>query len=265
MDLSCPKVMGILNVTPDSFYDGGKYRSEENIMERAEKILSEGGDVIDIGGYSSRPGAADVTVEEELARVVPAVEAIRKKFPAAVLSVDTFRAEVARRAVEAGADMINDISGGSLDPDMFAVAGNLKVPYILMHMKGTPADMTRYAVYEDLPGELLHYFQTKIAELRAHGVEDIIIDPGFGFAKTPDHNFELMRDLNYFKILKLPILVGISRKSMIYKRLKVSPQETLNGTTVLNTIALMNGAGLLRVHDVKECVEAVKLFKSVYP
>lgn len=265
LDLSTPLVMGILNVTPDSFFDGGKYNTEKRVLDRAAAILKEGGNVIDIGGYSSRPGAEDISEEEELSRVIPAIRNILKEFPDAIISIDTFRSEIARRAVEDGAVIINDISGGSLDKKMFETVASLKVPYILMHMKGTPQDMNQQANYKDLLLDMTDYFIEKINQLKAVGVNDIILDPGFGFAKTVDHNYELLNKLNYLKTFNLPILVGISRKSMIYKRLNVEPQDTLNGTTVLNTIALMNGASILRVHDVKECVEAVKLFKSVYP
>jgi dihydropteroate synthase len=264
LDISSPIVMGILNVTPDSFYDGGAYADEKKIISRAEEIITQGGAIIDIGGYSTRPGANDISETDEIERIIPAVRAISKAFPEAILSIDTFRSEVAKRAINEGASMVNDISGGELDRKMFQTVGELKVPYILMHMKGTPQNMAKFASYENLIVELVDYFQKKIAKLNELGIYEIVIDPGFGFAKTREHNFELLEKLNYLKTLKMPILVGLSRKSMIYKTLNLGPENSLNGTTVLNTIALMNGAGIIRVHDVKECVEAVKLFKSVY-
>lgn len=265
LDLSTPVVMGILNVTPDSFFDGGYYSDEKKILERAGTILSEGGGIIDIGGYSSRPGASFVDEEEELSRVIPAIRSIVKEFPGALISVDTFRASVARRAIEAGAGIINDISAGSLDKDMFRTVQELNVPYILMHMKGTPQTMTRYAVYHNLIEEVVEFLRERITRLYELGVKDIIADPGFGFAKTRDHNFQLLQKLDYFKILEIPILVGLSRKSMVYKTLNIDPEDSLNGTTAMNVIALMHGASVLRVHDVKACMEAVKLYKSVYP
>jgi dihydropteroate synthase len=264
LDISSPVVMGILNVTPDSFYDGGVYNDKKKILQRAHKILNEGAEIIDVGGYSSRPGASDISEKEEISRVIPAIKVIHKEFPDAAISIDTFRAEVARIAINEGASMVNDISGGNLDENMFQTVSDLNVPYILTHMKGTPQDMSMMAKYDNLIKEVIEYFEYRISELNNLAVKDIIIDPGFGFAKTADHNFELLKDLGYLKILKLPILVGISRKSMIYKKLNIDLESSLNGTTVLNTIALMNGASILRVHDVKECVEAVKLFKAVY-
>jgi len=264
LDISSPVVMGILNITPDSFYDGGVYNDEKKILQRAYDILNEGASIIDIGGYSSRPGASDISEKEEISRVIPAVSIIHKEFPEAAISIDTFRPEVARLAVNEGAVMVNDISGGDQDKKMFEIARSLEVPYILMHMKGTPQNMNTMASYNNLIKEVVQYFQDKIYELNNCGVKDIIIDPGFGFAKTVDHNYELLKNLSYLKILNLPILVGISRKSMIYKKLNIEIDSSLNGTTVLNTISLMNGASILRVHDVKECVEAVKLFKAVY-
>jgi len=265
IDLSVPVVMGILNVTPDSFYDGGKYTGEKSILKRVETMVLEGAGIIDVGGYSSRPNAEDISINEELDRVVPTIEKLKRAFPDVIISIDTFRSEVARKGVEAGAGIINDISGGSLDPLMFQTVSELKVPYILMHMKGTPKTMVGLSQYQDMVEELVDYFLEKINQLQNLGVTEIVIDPGFGFAKSIPQNYELIRKLTYFKSLNFPILVGLSRKSMIYKTLGVDPDETLNGTTVLNTIALMNGASILRVHDVKECVEAVKLFKSVYP
>lgn len=265
LDLSSPVVMGILNVTPDSFYDGGVYTTEKDILNKASKILSEGARIIDVGGYSSRPGADDITTIEEIQRVVPAIRAIIHEFPNAIISIDTFRAEVARAAIEEGAAIINDISGGALDKEMFATVAQLKAPYILMHMKGTPQTMANENDYNDLLLDIIDYFQKKISELKNLGIKDLVIDPGFGFAKSINQNYELLRNLNYFKLLNLPILVGISRKSMIYRKLSIGSEEALNGTTVLNTIALMNGATILRVHDVKEAVEAITLFKATYP
>lgn len=265
LDFSSPVVMGILNVTPDSFFDGGSYSNEKKVLDRAAQILHEGAGIIDVGGYSTRPGASEVSQDEELSRVVPMIKIISKEFPEAIISIDTFRSEVAKRSVEAGASIVNDVSGGSLDSSMFSVIQQLNVPYILMHMKGTPQTMNQHTTYSNLLSELVGYFQGKILELQNLGIYNIAIDPGFGFAKTKEHNFELLKRLNYLKIVKMPILVGVSRKSMIYKTLNVELEESLNGTTVLNTIALMNGADMLRVHDVKECVQAVKLVKSVYP
>jgi dihydropteroate synthase len=264
-DISSPIVMGILNVTPDSFYDGGTYNYASKAIERASQIIESGGKIIDVGGYSSRPGAIDVTEEEEILRVIPAIRGIMREYPNAIISVDTFRSEVARRAVGEGASVINDISAGELDGKMFQAIGDLNVPYVLMHMKGTPQNMTTFAQYEDLLKEIESYFDDKIGRLNDMGVTNLILDPGFGFAKTPKHSFELLRNLNYFKKLNLPILAGVSRKSMIYKTLNVDVRDSLNGTTALNMIALMNGADILRVHDVKEAVETIKLFKSVYP
>jgi dihydropteroate synthase len=256
-----PVVMGILNVTPDSFFDGGRYTTESEILSQAGKMLNEGADILDVGGYSSRPAAEDISEEEELKRAIFAIKIIRKSFPQAIISVDTFRAKVAKAAVGEGASIINDISGGSLDPLMFDTVKSLKVPYILMHMKGSPQTMKSLATYSDMLGEMLAYFLEKITELRHHGVADIIIDPGFGFAKSIDQNYELLKKLEYFKVLNLPICVGLSRKSMIHKRLGIQPEDSLNGSVVLNTLALTKGANILRVHDVKETKEAIKLYK----
>ena len=261
IDLSEPKVMGILNITPDSFYDGGKFTEETKILKQVEKMLEEGATFIDIGGCSTRPGAKDISEEEEKKRVLPAIEAILINFPQIIISVDTFRSSIAKIAVEAGAAMVNDISGGSLDKKMPEVVASLQVPYILMHMQGTPQTMASLANYENLLKEMIDYFHQKINVFQALGVKDIIIDPGFGFAKTIDHNFELLRKLEYLRILEKPILVGISRKSTIWKSLAIRPEEALNGTTSLNTVALLKGASILRVHDVKEAVEVVKLIK----
>ncbi len=262
LDLSQPQVMGILNVTPDSFYDGSRCPDMTAVAKRVETILSEGADMIDVGGYSSRPGCVDVSVDEEKRRLAIGFEAIRRLSPDAVISVDTFRAEVARWSVEEwGVQIINDISAGELDADMFDVVAQLRVPYIMMHMRGTPEAMMQqqYLHYDDVVADVLQYFAAKIDRLAYMGVNDIIIDPGFGFSKTVDDNYRLMRHLDEFARLGLPLLVGISRKSMIYKLLDVTPAESLNGTTVLNVMALLGGAHILRVHDVKQAVEAVKI------
>lgn len=259
IDLSQPKVMGILNITPDSFFDGGKFIEETRILRQVEKMLNEGATFIDIGGYSSRPGAKEISEEEEKSRVLPAIIAVHKRFPSCIISIDTFRSSIAKLAVEAGAGLINDISGGSLDKKMPEMVATLQVPYILMHMKGTPQSMSSQADYENLLKEMINYFHQKIHALQKLGIKDIIIDPGFGFAKNSDQNFELLSKLDWIKILEKPILVGLSRKSMIWKSLTIQPHEALNGSTALHTIALLKGAVILRVHDVKEAVEVVKL------
>ena len=260
VDLSNSMVMGILNITPDSFYDGGKYETERSLIERCEQIVSEGGSIIDVGAYSSRPGADDVPEEEEWRRVENALNLIRKDLPDVWLSLDTFRSGIARRAVEEyGVDIINDIYGGNADDKMFETIGELKVPYILMHMQGTPKTMQNDPQYGDVVADISLFFSQKVNELHSYGVNDIILDPGFGFGKTPEHNYELLKRLKEFGLHNLPLCVGLSRKSMIYKALDVLPEDSLNGTTVLNTIALLNGANILRVHDVKEAVESVKL------
>ncbi len=259
-DLSTPLVMGILNVTPDSFYAGSRCQSEQAVLERARQILNEGAAIIDIGAYSSRPKAENISQEEEMRRLDSALSAIRKNFPDAYLSVDTFRAPVARMCVENyGVEIINDISGGELDSNMFQTVADLGVAYILMHMRGTPQNMMQNTQYENLIADLLLYFAKKTEQLRLLGVCDIIIDPGFGFSKTLDDNYRLMSGLHHFTTFDMPILTGISRKSMIYRFLGSSPEESLNGTTVLNTLALLGGTDILRVHDVKEAVETVKL------
>jgi dihydropteroate synthase len=263
IDLSIPKVMGILNVTPDSFYDGKKFTTPSDILNQAETMISEGADFIDVGGYSSRPGAENIFQEEEINRVVPAIELIVKKFPTTILSVDTFRAEVARRAIDAGAHIINDISGGDLDETMFGTVATLKIPYVLMHMKGTPQTMTQLSSYENLLLEIISSLQSKINRLHQLGVKDIIVDPGFGFAKNMEQNFELLKKLDQLQVLGMPILAGLSRKSMIWKTLKISSDEALNGTTSLNTIALLKGASILRVHDVKEAKEVISLVSQL--
>ncbi|MEX1240680.1 MAG: dihydropteroate synthase [Cyclobacteriaceae bacterium] len=261
--MSIPGIMGILNVTPDSFYDGGRFLTEASILEQTEKMLSEGADFIDVGGYSSRPAAADIPEMEERERVVNAISIIVKNFPGAVISIDTFRSTVAEAAVDAGASMINDIAGGNLDPEMFQTVARLKVPYILMHMKGTPQNMSSQSQYDDLIKEMLDFFHQKIHLLRQFEVKDVIVDPGFGFAKTIEQNFNVLQDLEKFSILEKPVLVGLSRKSMVWKTLAIEPTGALNGTTALNTIALLKGADILRVHDVREAREVVKLFTSL--
>lgn len=258
-----PKVMGILNVTPDSFFDGGTLENEKQVLERAERMLQEGAHFLDIGGASSRPGAEAVSVEEELARVLPTIKAISREFPKAILSIDTFNARVARKAVEAGAHMVNDISAGDDDPEMFKTVMDLQVPYIIMHKRGQPQNMQKNPEYNDVTQEVLYYLAEKVQKLNKMGVNDIIIDPGFGFGKTVEHNYELLQKLELFHHLELPILVGLSRKSMINRVLGTKPEEALNGTSVLNTIALQKRAHLLRVHDVKEAVQAVKLWQKL--
>jgi dihydropteroate synthase len=264
IDLSYPIVMGILNVTPDSFYDGGFYNDELRMLEKVGHMLTDGATIIDIGGYSSRPGAAQISEEDEMKRVIPAIKAIVKEYPEAYISVDTFRSNVAEAAVGEGAVMINDISAGSLDGKMFAMVGKLKVAYVLMHMRGTPENMQKLTGYDNLLLEVIDFFQKKVNELKEHKVKDIIIDPGFGFAKTIDQNYDLLKHLNYFRLLNLPVLVGMSRKSMIYKKLNTTSENALNGTTTLNAIALMNRVSILRVHDVSEALEAITLFKTTY-
>lgn len=263
VDLSIPKVMGILNCTPDSFFDGGKYKDESQLLTQAEKMLDEGADFIDVGAYSSKPNAEFVTEAEELNRIVPVIELLLKHFPDTLLSVDTFRAAVAKAAIESGAAIINDIAAGLLDDKMLETVGQLKVPYIMMHMRGTPQTMVKLTQYEDIIKEMLFYFSERIDSARKFGIDDIIIDPGFGFAKTLNQNYEVLNKMELFKMTELPILAGMSRKSMIYKLLGNTPQEALNGTTVLNTIALTKGANILRVHDVKEAIETVRIFGNL--
>ena len=260
IDLATPKVMGILNITPNSFYDGGKFQEESVILKQVEKLLNEGATFIDIGAYSSKPNAEFVSEEEELQRILPVLQQIIKQFPEAIISIDTFRAEVAKQSVLNGAALINDISAGYLDEKMLPIIAELQVPYIMMHMKGNPQTMQSLTHYDDIVKEMIYYFSERIFEARKLGINDLIVDPGFGFAKTLEQNYEVMQKLNIFKQLELPLLVGISRKSMIYKLLETSAQEALNGTTFLNAIALEKGANILRVHDVKEAVECVKLF-----
>ena len=264
LDLSTPRVMGILNVTPDSFYDGGKFTEAKSILNQAQRMLDEGADIIDVGGYSSRPGALEVTVEEEAERVLSAIQPILKRFPDTILSIDTFRSSIAKKAVEAGAAIINDISGGEQDDDMFQTVASLNVPYILMHMQGTPQTMTKLTEYENFMKDITEYFHKKIYRLHQLGVKDIVIDPGFGFAKTVEQNFELLQHLDYLKIMGLPILAGLSRKSMIWRTLNQAPEEALTGTIALNTAALLKGASILRVHDVKEAVACIKLISRLH-
>jgi dihydropteroate synthase len=261
IDFSVPRVMGILNVTPDSFYDGGRYTDEKSIIDRVQKMVSEGADFIDVGAFSTRPGATLVSVEDETARLILAFKAINRVFPDIFISVDTFRADIAKMAVESfGVSIINDVSAGTLDDRMLDVAGKLKVPYIMMHMLGTPGNMPHDPQYNDVTRDILSYFADRSAEARLRGVLDIIVDPGFGFGKTPEQNYQLLRELKLFTMMGMPVLAGLSRKSMIYKTLGIPREEALNGTTVVNSLALANGASILRVHDVKEAVEAVKLF-----
>lgn len=259
LDLSTPKVMGVLNLTPDSFFDGGAFQLEEKIIAQVTKMIAEGAVIIDVGAYSSKPNAEDVSVAEEKKRLLPVVKLLVKEFPNLVLSIDTFRAEVANSAINEGAAIVNDISAGGLDATMFKTVADLKVPYIMMHMRGNPKTMQTLTNYENLTQEVIYYFSEKIKEARDLGISDLVVDPGFGFAKTREQNFELLNKLELLSILDAPLLAGVSRKSMIYKTLNTTPQEALNGTSVLNTIALQKGAKILRVHDVKEAVEAVKL------
>lgn len=263
IDLSLPKVMGILNITPDSFFDGGRYKQEDEILNRVEGMLTHGATFIDVGAYSSRPSAAYVSEEEELERILPILQSILKRFPEALLSIDTFRSEVAKQSVEAGAALINDIAAGGLDEKMFEVVAKLQVPYIMMHMKGTPQTMQQFTQYDDILKEMLFYFSEKINKARSYKINDLIIDPGFGFSKTIEQNYHVFYNIELFEMLELPMLIGISRKSMIYKLLENKPDDALNGTTVLNTIALTKGANILRVHDVKEAVECTKIIAAI--
>ena len=263
VDLSSPKVMGILNITPDSFYDGGKYKNESEILNQVEKMLLDGATFIDVGAYSSRPGAQHISEEEELKRSLPVINLLLQHFPEIIISVDTFRSKVAKETINAGAALINDISGGKMDDNMFVTVAKLQVPYILMHMLGTPQNMQQNPIYENVTKEIISFFAAKIYQLRQLKLNDVVIDVGFGFGKTIDHNFELLKNLALFKSLDAPILTGVSRKSMLYKTLDISAQEALNATTSANTIALLNGANILRVHDVKEAVEAVKIVSKI--
>jgi len=255
-----PLVMGIINVTPDSFYDGGKHNSLDNIIALAEKMVTDGADILDIGGQSTRPKSERISADDELQRILPVIKAIHHHFPQVVISIDTYHSKVAREAVAAGASMVNDISAGNMDIDMILAVGALKVPYVCMHMKGTPDTMQKDPVYDDVVKDVLDFFISKTNECKKAGIVDVIIDPGFGFGKTIQHNFQLIKGLNTFSMLQKPILAGLSRKYSIYKTLGITAEESLNGTTVVNTMALMNGASILRVHDVKEAKQTVKLF-----
>ncbi|WP_240336892.1 dihydropteroate synthase [Rufibacter psychrotolerans] len=262
--LQQPTVMGILNFTPDSFYANSRLQHVDQAVEKAGKMLEDGATFLDIGGYSTRPGAPEVTEQEELNRVLPIIEALSKAYPAALLSIDTFRARVAEAAINSGAHLINDVSGGTLDEAMFATVGKLQVPYILMHMRGTPQDMARQNHYPNgLLEELVSFFAQRVALLREAGAKDILLDPGFGFAKNVEQNFHLLRRLQELQVLELPLLIGLSRKSMTYKTLHVGPEEALTGTIVANTLALLHGADILRVHDVKEAVHTIKIVKKM--
>ncbi len=262
VSLKNPLVMGILNITPDSFFDGGKYQHERTWLNQAEKMMNEGADIIDIGAVSTRPGSPGISVKEELKTILNTLNSIRKHFPEMILSIDTWRSDVADKAIENGVDIINDISGGTMDENMFATIARYNIPYILMHIQGTPQTMQNIPVYQNVANELILFFSQQIQKLRLLGVNDIMIDPGFGFGKTIAHNFEILNKLDLFTLFELPILVGLSRKSMIWKTLNISAADALNGTTAVNTIALMKGANILRVHDVKHAVESVKLFNQ---
>lgn len=264
LDLSCPQVMGILNITPDSFYAGSRKQTEEEIRNRVRQITAEGGSIIDIGAYSSRPNARHISVEEEMSRLRNGLQVIRNEYPDAIVSVDTFRADVARMCVEEyGVAIINDIAAGEMDERMFRTVAGLRVPYIMMHMQGTPQNMQQNPHYENVVREVMVYFAQKVQLLRDLGAKDLIIDPGFGFGKTLEHNYELLDKLESFQLFNLPVLVGVSRKSMIYKLLGGSSEDALNGTSITNTIALMKGADILRVHDVKAACEAVRIVAAM--
>ena len=263
VDLSTPKIMGILNVTPDSFYDGGVHNSDKKILNHVEKMLNDGAIFIDIGAYSSRPNAINIDEDEELNRVVPALELVNKKFPEAIISIDTFRSKVAETCLNSGASIINDISAGEMDKKMMEIVGKYNVPYVMMHMKGNPQNMIRKTNYDDMLKEIIKYFSKKINQAVSYKINDMIIDPGFGFAKDLKQNYDLLSNIDLLKILDKPIMVGISRKSMIYQSLKTNAKESLNGTTVLNTVSLIKGASILRVHDVKEANECIKLISAL--
>lgn len=259
-----PIVMGILNLTPDSFFIGSRVSSVDHALEQADKMLRDGATILDIGGQSTRPGSEEISETEELKRVLPAIQAIADRFPTAYLSIDTYYSTVAKTAIEAGACIVNDISSGTIDTTMIATIANLKVPYIAMHMKGKPANMQQYAIYENVTLEVLDFFIKKIEECKKAGMQDVIIDPGFGFAKNISQNFTLLKQLSTLQMLQKPIMVGLSRKSTIYKTLNITPEQSLNGTTVLNTVALQNGANILRVHDVKEAIETIRLLDALF-
>lgn len=266
ISLEKPKVMGILNVTPDSFFEGSRVQNlEVQLVDRAGKMIEEGADFLDLGGYSTRPGAADVSVEEEIERTAPAISILKKHFPDTLISIDTFRSQVARAAIGSGVDLINDISAGELDSEMLSLVASSGLPYIAMHMRGTPQTMQRFTHYDDLITEIVSYFSQKIDSFRKLGIKDVILDPGFGFSKTLEQNFELLRQVNALQIFGCPILIGVSRKSMIYRLLQTNPNQALNGTTALNMFALIQGANLLRVHDVKEAKETITLFEQLKP
>lgn len=263
INFSIPKIMGILNITPDSFYDGGKYNSDIKALKHVEKMIDSGADIIDIGGYSSRPGAFEVNVIDELNRVIPHIKLIKDKFPRTIISIDTFRSEVAAEAINSGADIVNDISAGNLDPLMFKTVSKYKVPYILMHLRGNPSNMMSKTNYDDVTSDVCKYFSERISKAKSEGINDIIIDPGFGFSKTLKQNYELLNNLDFLKQIQKPILVGISRKSMIYKLLSTTPEKALNGTTVLHSISLIKGANILRTHDVLEAAECIKIVEQL--
>ncbi|MDE3144202.1 MAG: dihydropteroate synthase [Bacteroidota bacterium] len=260
--IDSPVVMGIINATPDSFYSGSRKSTVDTALNTAEQMLNEGATILDIGGQSTRPGSKKISVDEELLRVIPVIEAISKKFPQSFISIDTYHASVAKQTVDAGAAIVNDISAGSMDAEMLPTVAELKVPFVCMHMKGTPQNMQQNPVYENVSKEVFDFFNERIKACQSIGIKDILIDPGFGFGKTIEHNFILLKELNIFKQLQKPLLLGISRKSMIYKTLNISAEEALTGTTVLNTIGLLNGANILRVHDVKEAVETIKIISA---
>ena len=264
IDLSTPKIMGILNITPDSFFDGGKYKNDNEFLSQVYIMLKEGATFIDVGAYSSRPNAAHVSESEELQRLIPIINLLLKEFPEILLSVDTFRSTVAQKAVECGAALINDISAGLMDKNMISTVAKLRVPYIMMHMRGTPQNMMQNTTYENLLEDIIYYFSERLSESKKAGIIDTIIDPGFGFAKTLEQNYELLNNLELFTHLDKPILVGLSRKSMIYKQLETTPEHALNGTSVLNTIALQKQANILRVHDVKEALECITLLNKLH-
>lgn len=263
IDLTIPKVMGILNLTPDSFYDGGVYKNQSTVLRQVEKMMNDGATFIDIGAYSSRPNAKHIDETEELQRLLPVLKLLTTTFSDILISIDTFRSEVAKQSIHAGACMINDISAGKMDENMLGTVANLNVPYVMMHMRGTPQDMQQHVSYKHMVKDILFYFSERIAAAKALGIVDVIVDPGFGFSKTTAQNYELLKHLSIFKILDKPILVGFSRKSMIYKTLNTSASEALNGTTVLNTLGLQQGASIIRVHDVKEAMECVQLTQQL--
>lgn len=265
MSLKKPKVMGILNLTPDSFFEGSRVKiSKEQVLTKADQMVKEGADILDLGGYSTRPGAVDISVNEEIDRVVPAIGWIKDAYPEMLISLDTFRSQVAKKGIEAGADLINDVSGGNIDPEILRVVADSGLPYIAMHMRGTPQTMKGLSDYSDLIPEILYYFAEKVDLFKKLGIKDVILDPGFGFAKTAEQGFQLLKNLHLFRSLGLPVLAGISRKSMIYKTLGVTASEALNGTTALHMVALQQGVNILRVHDVKEAKETIKLYEKLY-